>query len=127
MITKAQKKNISDAYNAFRCLDNLTHKAYRQEIFDLEKNYEKNHRKFSNGRQYGLSVADAAKYWTVRHLLDAFRDPEAYTVKDCLHVKKSVIYAQSVALNYRKPFFKALDEFCVPMFDDLDYCEMTEA
>jgi|TARA_B100001094_G_scaffold7224_2_gene6480 hypothetical protein len=125
MITKAQKKNILDAYNAFRNLDNLTHKPYRQEIFDLEKNYEKMHRKFCGGRQ-GLSVTVAAKYWTVRHLLDAFRNPGAYTVKDCLHVKKSIIYAQSVALNYRKPFFKALDEFCVSMFDDLDYCEMTE-
>jgi len=127
MITKAQKKNISDAYNAFRCLDNLTHTAYRQEIFDLEKNYEKGHRKFCDGRKYGLSVTDAAKYWTVRHLLDAFRNEEAYTIKDYLHVKKSIIYSQSVTLNYRKHFFKALEEFCITSFDALDYCEMAEA
>jgi hypothetical protein len=127
MITKAQKKIINDAYDAFRCLDNITHTAYRQEIFELEKNYEKSHREFSRGRGFGLSVADASKYYTVRHLLDAFRDSEAYTVKDYLHVKKSIIYSQAVALNYRKHFFKAIEQFCITTFDGLDYCEMAEA
>jgi hypothetical protein len=127
MITKAQKKLIADAYNSFRGLDNITHTAYRDEIFNLEKKYEKQHRNYCSGRVFGLSVSDAAKYWTVRHLIDAFRDPETYTTKDYLHVKKSVFNAQAVVLNYGDKMASMVEGFNVEAFDALDYSDLAEA
>ena len=126
MITTAQKKLISKAFNSFRRLDNITHTPYREELFRLEKNYEKRHRKFCSGRSYGLSVSDAAKYWTVCHLLDAYDKPDTYDVSDYLDVKTSIFTAQAIALNYPDMLELAFLEFDRSEFEALDYCKLME-
>jgi hypothetical protein len=126
MITTAQKKLISKAFNSFRSLDNITHTPYREELFRLEKDYEKRHRKTFFDRSYGLSVSDAAKYFTVCHLLEAYDKPDRYDVSDYLDVKKSIFAAQSIALNYPDILELAFLEFDRSEFEALDYCKLME-
>ena len=43
MTLKDTIKMINEAYNSLRILNNINWKAYRDEIYKLEKQYEKNH------------------------------------------------------------------------------------
>jgi len=64
-------KMINDAYSSLRILNNIDWKAYRDEIYKLERQYEKNHRQYCDGRQYDFSVDIASKLFVVQHIASA--------------------------------------------------------
>jgi len=84
---------------------------------------ERRHRKGQAGGYPCLSVATAARYFTIKHLLDGRREPDAYTVDDILNIRNEVLYAQA----YAKRFHKELTEWATCYgadIDRLDYIQL---
>ena len=126
MANANQRKTIEDAYMRLGVLNNIDWTAYRDQLMNLEKEYERKHRNFCHGRKYGLTVAQAAKYFTAKHIIDALNGQE-YTVADYLKIKKSVFMAQSLVANYRDKIEATLQGFDYASFAELDYSTMVEA
>jgi hypothetical protein len=71
-------------------------------LFEMNVEGERRHRKGTPGGYPGLSVAAAARYFTVKQLLDGWREPNQYTVDDIVNVRNEVLYAQAYAKRFRK-------------------------
>jgi len=125
-ITAQQKKTIEDAYIRLGALNNITWTGYRDQLVNIEKELERGHRRFCHGRSYGLTVAQAAKYFAAKHIIDAMNGQQ-YDIKSYLHVKKSCFLAQSLVANYGDTIKEAMDGFDYDSFAALDYCELVEA
>lgn len=73
----------------------------RERLFDMNEAAERRHRKGAPyGIQHGLSVKDAAKLFTVSHLLDGWKEPEKWSVDEILHIRNEVLYAQAYAKKH---------------------------
>ena len=73
MITNKQIKIINEMYYSLEFMNNISWNKYRDNIYKYELKQEKQHRNgWCNGRYYGKFTANlAAKYFTVKHMLDA--------------------------------------------------------
>src|ERR1035437_7979450 len=94
-------------------------------IFDMNVEGERRHRKPTPGGYPGLSVAAAARYFTVKQLLDGWREPNRYTVDDIVNVRNEVLYAQA----YAKRFSKVLNAWVCEygyQIDQLDYAKLVK-
>ena len=94
-------------------------------IFDMNVEGERRHRKPTPGGYPGLSVAAAARYFTVKQLLDGWREPNRYTVDDIVNVRNEVLYAQA----YAKRFSKVLNAWVCEygyQIDQLDYSKLVK-
>lgn len=100
MNNKEIKKLISNAYyRLILATDNVSWTHYADELYKIEKEYEKNHRRYTEC-DYVFSINDCAKYWAVKHILDGLSDTKELNVKSYLHLKKSIFYAYSMVANY---------------------------
>ena len=141
MINNKQIKTINNMYDSFQFMNNITWTKHRNEIYKLELGYEKGHRNFCDGRDYGKFTANlSAKFFTCRHMFDAItaynkfiNENESrglYKVKDYLGIKTSVFHAQAFVENYQKQiqdflqFQLASDLFLD--FDKLEYVNLVE-
>lgn len=139
MINNKQIKLINSLYDNLQFMNNITWNKYRDDIYKLELGYEKGHRNFCYGRNYGKFTANlSAKYFTVKHMVDCIKAYKKFlkdydkrglhTVKDFLNIKTSVIMAESFMLNYVDYSLKWYDQNTdqINDFQILDYCELVD-
>ena len=81
---------------------------------------ERQHRKSAPyGIRHGLGVIDAAKLFTVQHLLEGWAEPEKWGVDHILSIRNEVLYAQA----YAKKFHSELEPWArkwAPAFTRVD-------
>ena len=123
-ITTKQRKLIADGYGRLYGLNFVRWEHYRESLFKIERDYETRHRRGQYGRAHGMTTNDAAKYFAVKHILDALEKPDRYTVADTLHVKASAIMAQALVAEYKDRISEMMDGFDIEAFSALDYAEM---
>ncbi len=118
-----QTKIIREAYSAIPDMQD-GFKDVREYLFDLNERAERQHRKGAPfGIKHGLTIKDAAKLFTVSHLLDGFKEPDKWTVDAITSIRPEVLYAQA----YAKRFHKELTEWAAKyadQFEQVDYAEL---
>lgn len=125
MTLKDAIKMINEAYSSLRILNNIDWNGYRDEIYKLERQYEKNHRKWTNGRQYDFSIDIASKLFVVQHIASALKGTR-HDIKSYLFLKKSIFLAESLVMNYEDKIKKALKDFDLDELCKLDYTILTD-
>lgn len=125
MTLKDTIKMINEAYNSLRVLNNIDWKAYRDEIYKLERQYEKNHRQYCDGRQYDFSIDIASKLFVVQHIASALKGTR-HDIKSYLFLKKSIFLAESLVINYEDKIKEALKDFDLNKLCNLDYTILTQ-
>jgi hypothetical protein len=99
-----QLKTIKEAYSELIGL-NLQDgfKDVADCLIDKNLTAERQHRKGAPyGIRHGISANDAAKLFTVEHLLGGFANPDKYSVDDILSIRNEVLYAQAYAKRFHK-------------------------
>lgn len=127
MINAKQKALINKGYSAIQGLNFLGSKQYREDLYKIEKDYEKGHRRFQYDRKYGMTIDQAAKYFAVKHILEALEKPDRYNVRDYLYLKKSAFMAQALVQEYPDKIKVMFSGFDIEAFNDLDYVHMISA
>jgi hypothetical protein len=123
MNNKEVKKLISNAYyRLVLATDNVSWTHYADELYKIEKEYEKNHRRYTEC-DYVFSINDCAKYWAVKHIIDGLNDTKELNVKSYLHLKKSIFYAYSMVANYRDRIEKEFIGFDFQEFSKINITE----
>tara|TARA_Y100001937_G_C6904228_1_gene234688 strand:- start:54 stop:494 length:441 start_codon:yes stop_codon:yes gene_type:complete len=141
MINNKQIKTINKMYDCFQFMNNITWTKHRDEIYKLELGYEKAHRNFCYGRNYGKFTANlSAKFFTCKHMFESINaynkfinENESrglYKVKDYLGIKKSIFHAQSFVENHQKQIqdflqFQLSSDLFLD-FDKLDYMDLVK-
>src|SRR5438552_731288 len=119
----SQIKLIREAYSAIPDMQD-GFKDVREYLFDLNERAERQHRKGAPyGIKHGLSIKDAAKLFTVSHLLDGFREPEKWTVDAIISIRPEVLYAQAYAKRFHKELAEWAGKYASP-FEQVDYAEL---
>jgi len=123
-VNRAQQiKTIREAFSAIPDLQD-GFKDVREYLFDKNEQAERQHRKGAPfGLKHGLTVKDAAKLFTVSHLLEGFKEPDKWTVDAITSIRPEVLYAQA----YAKRFHKELTEWSAQWaekFEQVDYAEL---
>jgi hypothetical protein len=116
-------KLVNEAYYKLSTLNNINWTPYRDELFNMNLKDEKQHRKAFGGevREYETPMADCARLFVVKHIAEAFINPNRHTIKDILHIKKSCIQAQSLVENYQDRIVEAWKGFDIQALSELDY------
>ena len=125
MTNKKTIKTIQDAYSSLRVLNNIDWKSYREDIYNLEKQYEKNHRNYCNGREFNITVDMSAKLFVVQHIASALKGTR-HEVKSYIHLKQSIFLAESLVINYEDKIKEALKDFDLNQLCNLDYAILIE-
>ena len=125
MTNKKTIKTIQDAYSSLRVLNNIDWKSYREDIYNLEKQYEKNHRNYCNGREFNITVDMSAKLFVVQHIASALKGTR-HEVKSYIHLKQSIFLAESLVINYEDKIKEALKDFDLNQLCNLDYSILIE-
>jgi len=120
MTQKETIKIIKDAYSSLRVLNNIDWKSYRDDIYNLEKQYEKNHRNFCSGRDFNITVDLAAKLFVVQHIASALKGTR-HDIKSYIYLKQSIFLAESLVLNYEDKIKEALKDFDLNQLCELSY------
>ena len=130
MINNKQKTLINDCYCRLGVLNDITWTAYRDDVFKVEKKYERKHRNTWGDRRYysrkAITINDSARYFACKHILNALVE-EPPGIKSYLHLKRSVFMGFYLVANYRDKIEKSLDGFDLGAFDDLDYADMVQS
>jgi len=127
MINAKEKKLIEDGFNRLYLLDHQTWTPYRENIFNINRKSERKHRDSFGSRTYpaSASISLVAKYWSVKHILDAlYQTHKPYQVKDFLIINESAFLGQALAENYREELLESFLDFDFDKFQRFDYCEM---
>src|SRR5579863_386148 len=98
----AQIRVIKQAYSELAAL-NLQDgfREVHSYLFDKNATAERQHRKGAPyGIRHGLTVNDAAKLFTVSHLLEGWAEPDKWTVDAILSIRNEVLYAQVYAKRF---------------------------
>tara|TARA_S200002703_G_scaffold90678_2_gene78172 strand:- start:1140 stop:1529 length:390 start_codon:yes stop_codon:yes gene_type:complete len=125
MTYKDTIKMINEAYNSLRVLNNIDWKAYRDEIYKLERQYEKNHRNWCNEREFDFSIDTASKLFVVQHIASALKGTR-HDIKSYIYLKQSIFLAESLVINYEDKIKEALKDFDLNKLCNLDYTILTE-
>ena len=123
-MNKEQKqivKRINQAYSKLYILSNITWTPYRDEVFNINRKEEKQHRFNRPSSDFEASINDCARLFTVKHIAESLLDPNKWQVKDLLVIKKSCIYSQSLVNNYADRIKKAWIDEDIKYLADLDY------
>jgi len=128
-MTKKQKeivKTIDRAYSKLHVLNNIKWAAFRDDLFDMNKQDEIKHRKVMQDRDYSkvASISNCAKLFVVHNIAESLLNMYKYTVKDLLIIRKSCLYSQSLVENYRKEIEKAWIDEDIKALADLDYISL---
>ena len=91
-------------------------------LYDMNEAAERQHRR-GRGRQ-PLSVPNAAKYFTVKHLLEALQNPNRYTVQDIISIRTECLYAQAYAVTYKEELSEWRKLAEDSDFADVDYADL---
>ena len=120
------KKIIDKAYSQLHILSNITWTPYRDELFELNKKDEKQHRFNRPSSDFEASISDCAKMFTVKHISESLLNVERWKVKDLLSIKKSCLYSQSLVENYRDRILEAWKDQDLKYLANLDYISLID-
>jgi hypothetical protein len=115
-------KIIRDAYEEIPDIQD-GFKDMKWVLFFMNQKSENQHRKSSFAQPASLTVRDAAKLFTVQHLLDGFKEPGRYTIDDITSICNEALYAQA----YAKRFYEILTPWATKwgsVFEEVDYAEL---
>lgn len=123
-ITNKQKKLINDCFNAIP-LVHIQFSDMQTNLYKMQLADEKEHRR---GRpSSALPVSLAAKYFTVKHLLDGCLSIGRYKITDILHIRLVCLYSQAYAIEYEKELASFVSFMAQhPEFNSLDYFDMVK-
>lgn len=127
MTHKEQINTIRAAYADLHDL-NLQDGFFEVEKRLLEMNTvaERRHRKGApNGIRHGLTVKDAAKLFTVQHLLDGWENTNRFSVEDILNIRTEVLYAQAYASRHYATLAGWVKTWAEP-FKAIDYAKLQQ-
>lgn len=120
MTRSQQIKIIREAYSEIPDLQD-GFKDVREYLFDKNEQAERQHRRFApNGIKHGLGVKDAAKLFTVSHLLDGFAEPDKWSVDHILSIRNEVLYAQAYAKRFHAELTEWAQKYSKP-FASVNY------
>ena len=130
-MNKQQKeiiKTINQAYSKLSVLNNIRWNAYRDDLFNMNKQDEIRHRKSFDNRNYSgvASISDCAKLFVVHNIAESLLNKSKYTIKDLLIIRKSCIYSQSLVENYREIIEKAWESENIKNLASLDYISLID-
>jgi len=130
-MNKEQKqiiKTINQAYSKLDVLNNIRWTAFRDDLFNMNKQDEIRHRKSFGERDYSsvASISDCAKLFVVHNIAESLLSKSKYTIKDLLIIRKSCIYSQSLVENYREIIEKAWESENIKNLASLDYISLID-
>jgi len=112
-MTKNQIKSIiNGAMSELYSLRHLGNYDVLEEMFEYEK---KQQRIMNNAAPYGIKpdpVALVAKYYVVKHLIDAVENPQHFRPRDILHCKKSYLLAHALVDSYPERVTAKVQQMC---------------
>jgi hypothetical protein len=118
-----QIRIIREAYSSIPDLQD-GFKDVREYLFGKNEQAERQHRKgAAYGIKHGLTVKDAAKLFTVSHLLDGFAEPDKWTVDAITSIRSEVLYAQAYAKRFHQELTEWAGKYSEP-FAQVDYAEL---
>jgi hypothetical protein len=118
-----QIKLIREAYDSIPDLQD-GFKDVREFLFDLNETAERRHRKGAPcGIKHGLSVKDAAKLFTVSHLLDGFAEPDKWSVDHITSIRSEVLFAQAYAKKFHAELTAWAQQYS-EQFKQVDYADL---
>jgi len=120
MKTKNIIKLINDAYSKLQILNNIDWTPYRENLYKLERQYERNHRNWCNGREFDFSIDIASKLFVVQHIASALKGTR-HSIKSFIYLKQSIFFAESLVLNYEDKIKEALKDFDLDELCELSY------
>ena len=128
-MNKEQKqiiKTVNQAYSKLYVLNNINWTAYRDDLFNMNKQDEIKHRKSMSDRDYSnvASTSDCAKFFVVHNIAESLLNKFKYTIKDLLVIRKSCLYSQSLVENYREIIEKAWESENIKNLANLDYISL---
>jgi len=122
-IRSKQLKTIREAYSDIPDMQD-GFKDVREFLFDMNKTAERRHRRGAPyGIKHGLSISDAAKLFTVSHLLDGWKEPEKWTVDHIIQIRTECLYAQAYAKKHHAELSAWATKYAEP-FAAVDYAEL---
>ena len=128
MDIKETKKLINEGYNSLYVLTNITWKDYREEMLKSEKRNVKKWREdtkyiWNMDRKYFLTITEEAKYFVIRHVVEAMLSTRSLELKETLHVKKSFAMAHAVMDAYPEKIQEAFKDFDTEAFQELNHTD----
>jgi len=130
MDIKKTKKLINEGYNNLYILTNLSWKDYREEMLRSEKKLAKKWRGDTQNiwgidRKYLLTITEEAKYFVVRHVVEAMLSTRSLELKETLHVKKSFSMAHALTDAYAEKIQEAFKDFDTGTFLELNHTDFS--
>jgi hypothetical protein len=127
MTTKTAQLKIID--HAFHALPQIFHHfdTIAEKLFKMNLDAERQHRKMRGGSTIqGFSAAAAARLFTVRHLAEALKTPDRFSVTDILSIRLECLFAQAYAAENRAAILSAWEAAGVDLEAVLavDYSEL---
>jgi len=100
----------------------------RDILYRLEMASEKDHRRGRYGKQ-GLTVAQAAKLFTIRHIAQGLEKPDRWSLDDINSIRLEALKAQAYAKRHRAEFLAAFEAAGVTVAEvlALDYADLMGA
>jgi hypothetical protein len=127
MTHREQIKTIRDAYSELSGLglqDGFFDVAKR--LLEMNTVAERRHRRGApDGIRHGLTVKDAAKLFTVKHLLDGWENTNRFGVEDILNIRTEVLYAQAYASRHYPELGMWFKKWSEP-FKQVDYAKLQQ-
>ena len=95
-------------------------------LLEMNTEAERRHRRSApNGIRHGLTVKDAAKLFTVKHLLDGWADTHRFSVDDILNIRTEVLYAQAYASRHYATLATWVKTWAGP-FESVEYAKLQQ-
>ena len=122
------KKLINNAFSSLYKLRNIGSKDYIEELYQVSKKEEKQHRNWIGGfydnHNKPESINTIAKMFTVKNIADSLLKDNLYCVKDIIRIKESCILSQSIVENYKDIALDCFKDFDLNELSNLDYCKL---
>lgn len=126
MLKSKQRKILNEVYQALNyALSSIHSGQYGEKLFSMLRKEELKHRKFCPaGIVCCLSVSEAVKIFFCRDIIEGLQGKYNFTVKDILNIRPSVLFAHSLALNYREELQKAIENLPFNEVLGLNYADL---
>lgn len=101
----------------------------RDKLHALELASERQHRRSFRGRfDFGLTVAQAAKLFTIKHIAEGLEKPDRWTVDDINAIRLEALKAQAWAKYHRDAFLAGFEAAGVTVAEvlALDYADLMQ-
>ena len=119
-----QVKTIKEAYASIPDLQD-GFKTVSRYLLEKNETSERQHRRMKpvSLPAPNLTIKDAAKLFTVSHLLQGFAEPDKFTVEDIISIRNEALYAQAYAKRFHKELEPWAAKWAEP-FKQVDYSEL---